>query len=223
MNSPLGERGASRADGDLRHRAVAGALGTDDSRDGARRDEAGHGVSGGRAVAEVSGHGRAALDLRGADQLEALDHAGPERDHSGVLAEGRPGHRRADAEAAVLGRDVAHPRDPLDVDDEIRLDNARLELNQHVGAAGEDAAHAFLAAEQIRGFLGGFGFRVAHAATFHSDRGKAPARFHRQSVGQVRRICHDSSGGVHAGTARPRPSRRGRCPRYPACPDRPRF
>ena len=54
----------------------------------------------------------------------------------------RSRNRGADTPAAVLGDDVLHPRDTLDVDNEFRLHQARTQGDEKIGAAGKDPCGA---------------------------------------------------------------------------------
>ncbi len=124
--------------------------GPDDARDRAGGDQRRHAVGGRRGVAQVAAHGGAALDLDRADQLDRLDHARPGRRDLGMLAELHAGDRRADAKAAVLGGDLPHLRDLLDVDQELGLDQVGAHLHDQVGAARQHARLAARAGEEAR-------------------------------------------------------------------------
>ncbi len=65
-----------------------------------------------------------------------------------MLAKLRPRHRGADPKTAVDGRDFAQARDPLEVDDQIRLDHPRTQLHQQVRAAGQRPGQARFALQQ---------------------------------------------------------------------------
>ena len=54
-----------------------------------------------------------------------------------MLAELGRAYRRADAEAALLRRDLVHGLDAFHIDDEVRLYEARTQTDEEVGAAGE--------------------------------------------------------------------------------------
>ena len=65
-----------------------------------------------------------------------------------MLVELGAGDRGADAKAAVLGGDLVHLGDALDVDHELGLDQAGAQLHEQVGAAGQHARVAARRGEQ---------------------------------------------------------------------------
>ena len=97
------EIGAAGTGGNLLHLHLAAAVRALHGDDGAGCDHRGHAVAGGRAVAEIAAGGRPALHLLGADQVDGLQHAGPDLAEALVLGERHAGDGGADAEAAVGG------------------------------------------------------------------------------------------------------------------------
>jgi hypothetical protein len=79
-----------------------------------------------------------------------------------MLAQTRTGDGSADAEAAILGRNLVHGRDVLDIDHQVGLDMAGAQAHQQVGAAGQHAGKPFLGGQQAnRVFYGCWGL-VSH-------------------------------------------------------------
>ncbi len=77
-------------------------------------------------------------------------------------------HRGADAEAAVLGRDLSQLGDLLDVDQERGLDQVGFHLNDDVGAAGKDFRRPGGARQQRDGCLERFRRFISHIHACHS-------------------------------------------------------
>ena len=148
MISPLASAQLARRQHHVLDGHVAPALGADDRRLGAGRDQRRHAVGGRRAVAQVAAHGGAALDLRGADQVGGLDDARPHRLELGVLLELGAGDGGADAKAAALLLDLAQLGDALDVDHQDRVDQVGPHLHQQIGAACQHSRLARFVGEQ---------------------------------------------------------------------------
>src|ERR1700730_13498696 len=87
----------------------------------AGRDRGGHTVAGGGAIAEIAARRGAPLDLGGTDQIDGLQHTGPDFSEARMFGEYRSGDGGADAKASVAGfLDRGHFGDFLDVDDQAR-------------------------------------------------------------------------------------------------------
>ena len=137
------EIGAAGTGRHLLHRHLAAAVRALHRDDGAGRDHRGHAVAGRRAVAEIAAGRRAPLHLLGADQVDRLQHAGPDLAEARMFVQRHAGDGGADAEAAIGGLlDRGHLGDFLDVDDHARLDAAGAHLHQKIGAASQDARRA---------------------------------------------------------------------------------
>ena len=135
------------------HRHRAAAVRARDLADGAGGDQRRHAVGGWRAVAEVAAERGAPLNLGRADQLQRFHHTRPRGLHGLVLAEGRAGDRRADADVIAVHRHVHERRNALQVDDEAGPDEIGAQLNQEVGAAGERHGLAVGIGEEPDGIL----------------------------------------------------------------------
>ncbi len=135
--------GAAGTGGHVLHLDLATAVRALHRDDGAGGDHRGYAVTGGRAVAEIAAGGCAALHLLGTDQVDGLEHAGPDLAERLVVVQRHAGDRGADAEAAI-GRllDSRHLGDFLDVDDHAGLEHACTHLHQKIGAAGQDTRRA---------------------------------------------------------------------------------
>ncbi len=152
--SPGVEIGAARTGRHLLDRQFAAALRALNGDDCAGRDHGGHAVTGGRAVAEIAAGGRAALYLLGADQVDGLQHAGPDLAELRMLGQRHAGHRGADAETAIGGLlDRVHFVDLLDVDDQARPHRAGTHLHQQVGAPGHNACRTACGRECANRFI----------------------------------------------------------------------
>ncbi len=108
------------------------------------------------------------LHLDRADQLHAVEHARPGLGERLVAHDLHARHRGADAEAAVLGRDLAQLGDFLDVDQERGLDQVGFHLHDDVGAAGQDFRRPGRARKQRNGRLQRFRRFVSHIHACHS-------------------------------------------------------
>ena len=115
------EIGAAGTGRHLLDRHLAAAVRPLHRDDGAGRDHRGHAVAGRRAVAQVAARGGAALHLLGADQIDGLQHAGPDFAEARMFGQRHARDGGADAEAAIGGfLDRGHLGDLLDVDDQAR-------------------------------------------------------------------------------------------------------
>ena len=155
-SSPFSEVRPGPVD-DAFHRDFALSARTGDHAGRARGDQRRHAVGRRRRIAEVAGQRRAALDLGRADQVGALDHAGPGLPQTLVLADHGAGGRGADDEGAVLLANAENARDLLGVDDMRRLHAAGTQLDQQIGPAGQDLRAAGGAGEDANRVLDGRG------------------------------------------------------------------
>ena len=135
--------GAAGTGGHVLHLDLAAAVRALHGDDGAGGDHRGHAVAGGRAVAEIAAGGRPALHLLGTDQVDGLEHAGPDLAEILVFRERHAGDGGADAKAAIGGLlDRGHLGDFLDVDDHAGLEHPGSHLHQQIRSAGQDARGA---------------------------------------------------------------------------------
>jgi hypothetical protein len=107
-------------------------------------------------------------------------HAGDERTagaNLGRALDGAMGGGGADGEAAVVGADVGQPRDPLDVDQAPDTEQAFLEDEEQLGAAGVEGGVAPLAGQDVG--------RLGEGRRLVEREGPEPA----QSAPAGRRIC----------------------------------
>src|SRR5947207_2207974 len=85
------------------------------STDRAGCDQGGHAVGCRRPVAQIAAHAGAAADLDRADQLDAVEDAGPGLAQCGMAHDLHPGGGRADAKSTLLGYNLPHLGNLLDV------------------------------------------------------------------------------------------------------------
>src|SRR5260370_30435149 len=71
--------------------------------DSASGDHGGHAVAGRRAIAEIAARRSAALDLGGTDQVDRLQHPGPDLTEARMFGQDRTGDGGADAKTAIGG------------------------------------------------------------------------------------------------------------------------
>jgi hypothetical protein len=95
------------------------------------------------------------VDLGRADEVGALDHAGPGCAQRLVLAEHRAGGGGANNKDTPLLADAENAGDLLGVDDVLRLHAAGAELDQEVGSPGHDFGGAGGSGEDADGVLDG--------------------------------------------------------------------
>ena len=147
------QRGAAGAGTDALGRRLALAVGSGDDADRARRDDRRDAVGGGRRVAQIAGERRAALDLRGADQVGALDDAGPGMFERLMAAQHHARRRRADDKEAAFLADADHAGDALGVDDQVGLDPAAAQLHQEVGPPRQHLRQTAGARQNLDGLI----------------------------------------------------------------------
>jgi hypothetical protein len=150
----LAERGAARPGRDRldRHFAAA-AAGTGDDDGGAGGDHRRYAVGRRRGVAQIAGKRGAALDLGRADQVGTFDDAGIGMLQPLVIADHHSRGRGADDKAVGLLADADQPGDALGVDDQVGTQATRAQLDQQIGAAGQDLRHPRGAGQDGYGFV----------------------------------------------------------------------
>ena len=162
MISPLASDVLPGPTGTALHGHDAPAFRSDDRRPGAGRHQRRHAVGRRRGVAKIANDGAAPLHLFRADQPGRLDHARPCLLQGSVLSQDGARDSGADAEALRRFTDFAQALDRLDVDDQVRLDEAALHSHQEVAASGEDCSRAGRSGDQCHGIFHGQWTYVAH-------------------------------------------------------------